>query len=87
MTTKKGGRPTRAQASRKALAKVKDIDQVDPLRTLREVCADASAPAAARVAAAKALMRAGGSKKDSGDGAELDRVSQRALCLLKGGRR
>ena len=81
----KRGRPPRAEASSKALQGV-DIDRVDPLRVLREIAGDSSAPAAARVAAAKALLAHSG-QKQQGDGSELDRISQRALTLLKGGRK
>lgn len=82
----KRGRPTRATASKRALAGV-DIDAVDPLTVLREIASDRSAPASARLAAAKALIARGGRKKDDSEGAEHDRISERALTLLKGGRR
>jgi hypothetical protein len=49
------GRPTRAEASAKALAGV-DVSAVDPLDVLRAVAADNSAPASARVAAARAIL-------------------------------
>jgi hypothetical protein len=49
------GRPSRAQASRKALRGV-DPSSVDPRDVLREIAADRSAPATARVAAARALI-------------------------------
>ena len=81
----KRGRPTRATASAKALRNV-DVDQVNPLQILREIAADRSAPAAARLAAAKALIARGGRKNDDGNGAENDRISERTLKLLKGGR-
>jgi hypothetical protein len=51
---KGGGRPSRAEASTKALRGV-DLAAVDPVAVLREVMADRSAPASARVSAAKAL--------------------------------
>lgn len=83
----KRGRPPRADATSKALAGV-DIDSVDPLQVLREIAADGSAPAAARVTAAKALLAHNmAARQKPGDGSELDRVSQRALVLLKGGKR
>ncbi|PBB20557.1 hypothetical protein [Mesorhizobium sp. WSM4313] len=81
----KRGRPTRAQASTKALKGV-DIDAVDPLTVLRQIASDTSAPASSRLAAAKALLAHDGRKKDDGDGAEHDRISARALKLLKGGK-
>ncbi|RAZ90159.1 hypothetical protein DPM33_15130 [Mesorhizobium hawassense] len=80
----KRGRPTRAAATAKALKGV-DVGQIDPMQVLREIAADRSAPAAARLAAAKALMT-GGHKKADCDGSEHDRISARALTLLKGGR-
>ena len=51
------GRPSRAEASREALAGV-DLSKLDPLDVLREIAADTSAPASARVAAAKELRAA-----------------------------
>ncbi|MER9005912.1 hypothetical protein NKI15_19975 [Mesorhizobium sp. M0862] len=81
----KRGRPSRAVASKRALKGV-DIDAVDPLTVLRQIASDTSAPASARLAAAKALIAQGGRKKDAGDGSENDRISERALKLLKGGR-
>jgi hypothetical protein len=51
------GRPTRAEQSAKALAGV-DLSKLDPLDVLREIAADTSAPASARVAAAKELRAA-----------------------------
>jgi hypothetical protein len=49
--------PSRAEASRKALTGV-DLSKLDPLDVLREIAADPSAPASARVAAAKELRAA-----------------------------
>jgi hypothetical protein len=49
------GRPSRAEASAKALRGV-DVSSVDPLDVLREIAADTSAPASARVSAAKELL-------------------------------
>ena len=51
------GRPSRAEVSAKALAGI-DPGNVDPLDVLRSICADESAPASARVSAAKELRRA-----------------------------
>lgn len=82
----KRGRPTRANASARALKGV-DIDAVDPLIVLKQIASDTSAPASARLAAAKALLAQGGRKKDGGDGSENDRISERALTLLRGGKR
>jgi hypothetical protein len=82
----KRGRPSRAIASKRALKGV-DIDAVDPLAVLREIASDSSAPASSRLAAAKALLAQGGRKRDAGDGSENDRISERALTLLRGGKR
>jgi hypothetical protein len=49
------GRPSRAEASERALQDV-DVSAVDPLDVLREIVADRSAPATSRVAAARALL-------------------------------
>jgi hypothetical protein len=49
------GRPNRREASEAALANV-DLSKLDPLDVLRAIAADTSAPASARVTAAKALM-------------------------------
>lgn len=81
----KRGRPSRAVASKRALKGV-DLAAIDPLEILREIAADTSAPANARLQAARTLLARAG-KKEGGDGAELDRVSARALVLLKGGRK
>jgi hypothetical protein len=54
----KRGRPTRAAASAKALATV-DLAGVDPRLILQQIAADASAPASARVMAARALLNQG----------------------------
>ena len=68
--TKRKGRPTRRAASQAALASV-DLSAVDPENVLRAIAADESAPASARVAAAKALLAidkpAGPSVQHGGD--------------------
>lgn len=81
----KRGRPTRATASKRALAGV-DIDAVDPLTVLRQIAADTSAPANARLQAARTLLARDG-RKQKGDGSENDRIAERTLKLLNGGRR
>ena len=54
------GRPTRAEQSAKALAALRaagiDPSTVDPRAVLAAVAADPSAPASARVSAARALL-------------------------------
>jgi hypothetical protein len=77
------GRPPRAQASAKALAGlVINPTTFDPLKVLVEIAADTSAPAAARVSAAKALLadRERGEGADAGYAADLNR---RAVALMK----
>lgn len=82
----KRGANMRASASKRALKGV-DVGAIDPLQVFREIAADRSAPAAARLAAAKAIIAQGGRKKADGDGSENDRISERALTLLRGGKR
>ena len=57
MSKKRTGRPPRAAASAKALAGI-DPSAVDPWHILRLIAADSSAPASARVSAARALLTA-----------------------------
>ena len=82
-TRNRGGRPTRAQASAKALAGVMvDPTTVDPRVILAQIMVDASAPAAARVSAAKALL----ADCERGDGGETGRdadLNKRALELMR----
>jgi hypothetical protein len=49
------GRPTRATRSATALVGV-DLSKVDPVAVLRSIAADVTAPATARVQAARALL-------------------------------
>jgi hypothetical protein len=53
--SRKGGRPTRAEATTKALRGV-DLTAVDPLDIVRAIAADTSAPAVARLRAAEVLL-------------------------------
>ena len=57
---KRRGRPTRAEASAKAMAALQaagiDVTDIDPRAVLAAVAADPSAPASARVSAARALL-------------------------------
>lgn len=81
------GRPSRRQASHAALEGV-DTTSVDPKAVLRAVAADESAPASARVAAAKALLKdADGEPGKAGQSAERDPIARRALRILQGGKR
>ena len=74
------GRPTRAEASEKALAGV-DADKIDPRAILERIAADTSAPATARVAACKALL----AQPEQDPEAGRDPVTDLALKLLKRG--
>jgi len=83
MTKRKRGRPTRAEASTAALSGI-DTDAVDPTAVLQEIAADPTAPASARVAAAKELLRlANGKTPEADDG--IDELTRKALQM--GGRR
>jgi hypothetical protein len=87
----KGGRPTREEALAKQLAATGvDPASIDPRRILAGIAADESAPAHARVAAAKALMAATGDSGEDGaksnNGISADEISRRALRLLNGGK-
>jgi hypothetical protein len=76
----KGGRPSRAEASRRALLGV-DLTTCDPVAILREIALDRSMPGSTRVAAARALIAA--RAPDGPDGsAAADAVSVRAQQLL-----
>ena len=79
----RGGRPTRAQATTKALAGLEvDPAMADPITVLRQIMCDISAPAAARVSAAKALL----ADRERGDGAESRHdvdLNRRPIALLR----
>jgi hypothetical protein len=80
----KGGRPPRQQATAKALAGlVVDPMTVDPRVILAQIMVDTSAPAAARVSAAKALL----ADRERDEGAEGTRhdldLNKRALALMR----
>jgi hypothetical protein len=82
-TRNRGGRPTRSQASAKALAGLEiDPMTVDPKMILAQIMVDTSAPAAARVSAAKALL----ADRERGDGGEARHngdLNRRALALMR----
>ena len=83
-TRNRGGRPTRQQATAKALAGlVVDPTTVDPRVILAQIMVDTSAPAAARVSAAKALL-ADRERGDSAEGTRQDAdLNRRALALMR----
>jgi hypothetical protein len=62
-----------------------DVSTVDPTNVLRTIAADESAPASARVAAAKALL-VGNKVRADEPAAERDPVARRALRILHGGK-
>ena len=78
-------RPTRRDASAKALAAV-DLAAIDPETVLRQIAADASAPATARVQACKALLERPTGARET-PGAEDDELTRVALRLLKSTKR
>jgi hypothetical protein len=79
------GRPNRAAASAESLAGV-DVANIDPLAVLMQIVADSSAPAMARVAACRLLLRGANTKqKPSADADGLDEISRRAVTLLNRG--
>jgi hypothetical protein len=77
---RKGGRPTRAEASRKALLGV-DLAAVDPVTVLREILADCSQPASARVSAAKVLLEL--RDRDPADSGGDTRINARAVAMMR----
>jgi len=78
---RKGGRPSRAEASAKALCGV-DLTAVDPVAILREIAADLSAPASARVQAARALLDLRDSNPAE-DGSGDTRINMRAVARMR----
>jgi hypothetical protein len=85
---RKGGRPSRAEASAKALLGV-DLTTCDPVAILREIALDRSMPGSTRVAACRALIAVrDGSEGSAADAQTVDAgaISVRALQLLKAGR-
>ena len=82
-SARKRGRPNRAAASSQALADV-DVMAVDPKTVLRQIAADQSAPASARVMAARALLA---DTKPAADETGDDATTRLAIKLLQGGRR
>jgi hypothetical protein len=80
---RKRGRPTREEAMRRALAAILvDPASIDPRQILAGIAMDVSAPAGARVAAAKALLL----EQHDQDPAEVSSVgsdiAKRAIQLM-----
>jgi hypothetical protein len=78
---RKGGRPNRGEASAKALLGV-DLMAIDPVAILRAIAADTSAPAGARVAAAKALLEVQDQDPATDPGGDT-RINARAIALMR----
>ena len=78
---RKGGRPSRAEASAKALLGV-DLSACDPVAILREICLDRSQAGSTRVAACRALIAARAPAGPDGAPAGSDAVTERAQQLL-----
>ena len=79
---KRRGRPSRAEASAKALADV-DLTAIDPRRVLIMIAADPSSPATARVAACRALLNLAETNAGKPTATDDDPVTALALKLLR----
>ena len=77
--SRKGGRPSRAEASAKALLGV-DLAMCDPVKLLREIALDRSMPGSTRVSACKALL---GLPEGSKARTSADALTSRALQILQ----
>jgi hypothetical protein len=87
MTTKRRGRPTRAEASAKAMRTppVALPASIDARGILRLIASDASQPATARVQACRILLADEQGKPDGEpDSFNTDAVTRRALRLMRG---
>jgi hypothetical protein len=80
-TRPKGGRPSRAEASAKALLGV-DLTAVDPVAILRAIAADRSMPGFTRVAACKALLGVQDQDPAQDPGGDA-RINARAAALMR----
>ena len=81
---RKGGRPSRAEASRKALLGV-DLTVCDPVAILREIALDRSMPGSTRVQACRTLLGLpeGSEARTVAD----DPVAERAIQIMAAARR
>jgi hypothetical protein len=75
----KGGRPSRAEASRRALLGV-DLTTCDPVAILREIALDRSMPGSTRVSACRTLL---GLPEGSEAQTSADALTSRALQILQ----
>jgi hypothetical protein len=78
---RKGGRPSRVEASAKALRGL-DLTAIDPVAILREIAADLSVPASARVAACKALLDVQDQNSAEDPGGDT-RINMRAAARMR----
>jgi hypothetical protein len=77
---RKGGRPSRAEASAKALLGV-DLTAVDPVAILRAIAADKSQPGSTRVSACRTLL---GVPDQAAEGSDGDtRINARAVAMMR----
>jgi len=79
----KGGRPSRAEASARALSGI-DIANLDPVAVLRSIAADKSQPGSTRVQACRALLAL--PDADAARAVAHDAVTARAIEILAGRR-
>jgi hypothetical protein len=77
---RKGGRPSRVEASAKALLGV-DLAAVDPVAVLREIALDRSQPGSTRVSAAKALLELRDQVAENSGGDP--RINARAAAMMR----
>jgi len=78
---RKGGRPSRASASAKALLGV-DLTRVDPVEILRAIAADRSMPGSTRVMACRTLLELQDQEpEEHGDGDT--RINARAAAMMR----
>jgi len=78
---RKGGRPSRAEASAKALLGV-DLTRVDPVEILRAIAADRSMPGSTRVAACKTLLEVRDHDPAEDPGGDT-RINMRAAARMR----
>ena len=81
---RKGGRPSRAEASARALLGV-DLTTCDPVAILREIALDRSMPGSTRVSACRTLL----GLSDGSDARTVaeDKVAARAIRLMAAARK
>jgi hypothetical protein len=78
----KGGRPSRVEASRRALSGV-DLGTCDPLAILREIALDQSQPGSTRVSACRELLACRADAGAAGSQPSVDALTSRALQILQ----